>query len=80
MNDKPKMKDIGALWKQTSASGWEYWTGQLEDGTRIVAFPKRQDAKENAPDIKIFLSEPNPNHERKEPEVDLDNVDDEIPF
>ena len=59
MNEK---KDsIGALWKNKSAKGAEYLSGQIEiNGAKIkiVGFINTYKDAENKPDWKIYLSDP----------------------
>lgn len=57
-DDGKKKEKILALWhKKSEKTGREYYSGILEDGRRVVAWPKRDDAFPNAPDIVVYLSD-----------------------
>jgi uncharacterized protein (DUF736 family) len=59
-----KRREVGALWKKTSASGKTYLTGNLtlsENGVsitkRVVLFDNTNKKSDSAPDANIYLSE-----------------------
>lgn len=53
-NKKQFENNVGALWKQTSKGGLTYFTGRMEDGTRLVAFITKEKKNEKEPDIRIY--------------------------
>lgn len=67
-----KLESVGALWKQTSKSGdFNYMTGVLENGDRIVAFFNKKKKNQKEPDLRIYYQN----------ELDdEDDEDDELPF
>ena len=64
-------KEIGALWKNTSAKGNEYFAGNIEvngEKIKIVVFHNRDSSESNHfPDYRIYESKPMENAEKKEP-------------
>jgi len=63
-------KEIGALWKNTSAKGNKYFAGNVEVGgekIKIVVFRNRDASESNHfPDYRIYESEP-PTEKSSEP-------------
>lgn len=61
MAEKKEMVELGAAWKKTSKAGNVFYSGKLKiDGKTIdfVIFPQKDKKNENAPDIKIYQTEP----------------------
>ena len=57
------MIEIGALWKQTSAKGQEYYSGKIDfdkltkQTDKLVMFLNENKSNEKAPDAKIYQKE-----------------------
>lgn len=67
-----KLESVGALWKTTSKNGdFNYMTGVLENGDRIVAFFNKKKKNQKEPDLRIYY--------QNELE-DEEDEDDELPF
>jgi len=84
-------QSIGALWSKQSKGGANYFSGSIEiEGkkTQIVVFKNQFKKEEKHPDWKIFVSvpqgqqnKPEPEkQENAEPETASQGVDDDLPF
>jgi len=62
-----KKKSIGALWKQKSAKGVKYYSGEV-NGKRIIAFINSNKQKPTQPDIQIY---PSDDIKKKDQPVDI---------
>ena len=49
-----KMEQVCALWKQTSKSGNEYFSGKLEHGTKVNGFYNTDKKNPKEPDLRIY--------------------------
>ena len=64
-NDKQSdLTEFCALWRETSASGREYFSGPhpSDPNMRLIAFPETDKRNERAPDLKVYVT---PKRERR---------------
>jgi uncharacterized protein (DUF736 family) len=64
-NDEWRKRELGALWKKKTNKGSVMLTGKITVGGKtypVVVFPNKfKEENENAPDFRVYQSEPNPN-------------------
>lgn len=59
MNDKefpPRIK-LGAIWRQTTKKGLEFFSGSINDSTSIQIWPNNKRPDKKDPDYIVYLSE-----------------------
>jgi uncharacterized protein (DUF736 family) len=69
---------LGGLWKQRSRSGKVYYSGRLNDTTRLVLFKNDSKDKDSQPDLRLYLRAVQTSDEGKGAERFADGVVDEL--
>lgn len=46
---------LGGLWKQRSRSGQVYYSGRLNDTTRLILFQNKDKSDDKQPDLRLYL-------------------------
>lgn len=80
-NEEKQDDSIGALWKKTAKSGFEYWSGKIEGVGFVVVFPNRNKKSPRHPDFRVLRSGQRDNQTApQESQRADDSGGDEIPF
>lgn len=51
------MLKLSGLWKKTREDGYTYYTGKINDYTRVVVFPNIKKTSDSQPDFEVFLDD-----------------------